>query len=814
MAKQLPAGARVVVIGGGIVGCSVAYHLTRLGWKDVILLERKFLTCGTTWAAAGLVGQLRATQALTRLATYGTTLYARLEEETGQHTGYTSNGSVMVAQTKDRVHEYERSRSMAKAFGVEMERISLDEAKRLWPLMHTDDLEAAYYFPQDGYTNPVDTAQALAIGARQGGALIFEEHEVTGLKVKNGRVTGVSCAQGDVDCEYVVNCAGMWARRLGEMVGVSLPLHAAEHMHIITEPIPGVAKSLPTLRDMDGYVYFREEVGGLLMGGFEPVAKPWGTKGIPDTFQFTELNDDWDQFGVFMEPAVRRCPVLGEAQVRHLTTVPESFTPDTAYMIGEAPGVKNFFVAAGMNSIGIASAGGAGRAVAEWMVNGAPTEDLWDVDVRRFFGWQRNKRYLRDRVVEAVGRLYSDHYPYRQPETSRGVRRSALHDRLAENGACCGVVAGWERANWFAPEGTPPRYEYSWERPNWFEYSAREHLAVRQNVGLYDLSSMAVFLLQGPDAEKTFQSLAANDVAVEPGRVVYTQLLNEKGGIEADVTATRLADDKYFVVTAGANETRDFDWISQHIPDDARAVLTNVSSGYAMLGLMGPRSREVLSRLTFDDLSDQALPYGRAAELDVAYARPLVVRMSYVGELGYELYIPTEFALNVFDAIMDAGREFGLRLVGLHAVDSLRLEKGYRHWGSDLTPDYTPYEAGLGFAVRLDKGDFIGREALVRQKEQGLTRKLCVFRLKDPEPLLFHDEPIYRDDRLLTTNTHGAYAHLLGGAVGMGYVQNPEGVDRDWIISGRYEIEVEGKLFEAEVYPGRPYDPRGERLRG
>lgn len=813
MAKQLPTHAQVVVIGGGIVGCSTAYHLTKLGWKDVVLLERRYLTCGTTWAAAGLVGQLRATHALTKLAAYGTQLYGRLEEETEQATGYTSNGSIMVAQTKDRVQEYERSMSMAKAFGVEMERISLAEAEKLWPLIYTGDLEAAYFFPKDGYTNPVDTAQALARGARLNGALIFEEHAVTGVSVKNGRVAGVTTDKGNIECEYVVNCAGMWARQLGEMNGVAIPLHAAEHMHIVTKPIEGVTKGLPTLRDMDGYVYFREEVGGLIMGGFEPVAKPWGAKGIPDNFQFTELNDDWEQFSVFMDPAVIRCPALETAEIRHLTVVPESFTPDTAYMIGEAPGLKNYFVAAGMNSVGIASAGGVGKAVAEWMVNGSPTEDLWDVDIRRFSGWQRNKFYLRDRVVEAVGRLYADHFPFRQPETARNVKRSVLHDRLAEKGACFGVVSGWERANWFAPKGVEPQYEYSWNRQNWFEYSAAEHLAVRRSVGVYDLSSMAVFLLQGRDAESVMQHIAANDVAVEPGRVVYTQLLNEKGGIEADITVTRLADDKYFIVTAGACETRDFDWIQRHIPSGAHAILTNVGSGYSMLGVMGPKSRELLSRLTFDDLANEAFPYGTAREIDVAYARPLAVRMSYVGELGWELYIPAEFSANVFDDLMAAGAEFDLKPVGLHAVDSLRLEKGYKHWGSDLTPDYTPYEAGLGFAVKLDKGNFIGRDALIKHKEAGLKRRLALFKLKDPGPLMYHDEPIFRNGELVSANTHGAYAHLLGAAVGMGYIENSEGIDRDWIMSGNYEIEIEGKLYPAEIYLDRPYDPKGEMLK-
>ena len=812
MAKELPGQAGVVVIGGGIVGCSTAYHLAKLGFKDVLLLERKVLTSGTTWAAAGLVGQLRATPALTRLATYGTKLYAGLEEETGQATGYRANGSIMVAGTKDRVHEYERSRAMARRFGIEMNRISKKEALELWPLLHVDDLEAIYYFPKDGTTSPVDVTQALAKGARLGGAKIFENVRVEGIDLKNKAVEAVVTDRGRIKCDYVVNCAGMWGREVGRMVGAAIPLLAAEHMHIVTKPLDGVYRDMPSLRDMDGFVYFREEVGGLMMGGFEPQAKPWGLSGIPVDFQFTELNEDWDHFSVFMDNAITRCPALARAEVRHLTSVPESFTPDTSYILGEAPGVKNFFAACGMNSVGIASAGGAGKAVAEWIAQGYPTEDLWDVDIRRFHSWQINANYLHHRTTEAVGNLYALHWPFKQPRTSRGARRSAFHDRLAERGACFGVVAGWERANWFAPQGVEPKYEYSWGRQNWFEHSAREHLAVRNGVGVYDLSSMAVFLMQGPDSGKVLQRICANNVAVPKGKAVYTQLLNDRGGIEADLTVTRLEEDEYFMVTAGAGETRDFDWIRRNIPQGARAWLTNVSSAYSMLGVMGPKSRELLSALTPEDLSNQAFPFATAKKIDLGLARPLALRMSYVGELGWELYIPAEFSLNVWEALTEAGERFGLKPVGLHALDSLRLEKGYKHWGSDIVPDDTPLEAGLGFAVKLDKVDFLGREALLRQKEKGLNRRLALFSLDDPEPLLYHDEPIFRNGQLVSANTHGAYGHLLGRSLGMGWLEK-EGINEDWILSGKYEIDVEGEMVPATVHLAPPLDPRGERLR-
>jgi 4-methylaminobutanoate oxidase (formaldehyde-forming) len=813
MSKQIPEHAQVVIIGGGIVGCSVAYHLTKLNWKDVVLLERKALTSGTTWAAAGLVGQLWATSSLTKLAQYGTELYARLEQETGQHTGFDKCGSLRVAQTKERKSEYDRSIAMARAFGIEMEEISFEEARRMWPFLYTDDLEAVYYQPNDAKTNPVDTAQALARGARMGGAKIFEDVKVTDIHLQKGAVCAVSTDLGKINCEIVVNCGGMWAREIGKLVGVSVPLHAAEHMHIVTTPIEGVPKDLPVLRDMDGYIYFREETGGMLMGGFEPIAKPWGMKGIPEQFAFTELNEDWDQFQIFMDNAIKRCPILETAQVRHLTVVPESFTPDNAYMLGEAPGVKNFFVAAGMNSVGIASAAGSGKALAQWIDQGYPEEDLWSVDIRRFYGWQANPRYLYDRTTEAVGLLYADHWPFNQRTTARNVRRPPFHDRLAQRGACFGEVAGWERANWFAPQGVKAGYVYSWGRQNWFEYSAAEHMAVRENVGVYDLSSMAKFLVQGRDSLAELQRICGNNLDVPDGKVVYTQFINQRGGIEADVTVTRLNEDRYFIVTPGATGTRDFDWIRRHLREEAHAFLTDVTSAYTMLAVMGPRARDLLSTLTDADLSNEAFPFATAQQIDVAYARPIVMRMSFVGELGWELYIPTEFSNNVFDTLMREGEKFDLKLVGLHALDSLRLEKGYRHWGADITPDDTPFEAGLGFCVKLDKGDFIGKDALVKQTELGLTRKLVIFTLEDPEPLLYHDEPILRNGVKVSENTHGAYAHFLGSAIGMGYLENPDEIDDEWILSGKYQIDVEGKLIAARVHLNAPYDPESKRVR-
>lgn len=813
MPKKLPTHSQVIIIGGGIVGCSVAYHLTKLGWNDLVLLERKQLTSGTTWAAAGLIAQLRASREMTNLAKYGTQLYARLEQETGQATGYRTTGALGVARTDDRRREWLRGAAMARAFGIEMVEISKKEARDLVPLLNTDDLVSIFYLPKDSQTNPVDTTMALAKGAKMGGARILERVKVTGILQKHGAVRGVKTDQGDMACEYVVLCGGMWSRQLGKMAGVGLPLHAAEHMHMITKPIEGVEKGMPTVRDFDGYVYFREEGGGLLMGGFEPKAKPWGMKGIPEHFMFTELQEDWDQFEIFMAGGLNLFPCLETAEVRHLSVVPESFTPDNAYMLGEIPGVKNLFVACGMNSVGIASAAGAGKALAQWIDQGYPEEDLWAVDVRRFYPWQQNDRYLHDRTIEAVGLLYAHHYPFLQRRTARPVLQSPLHDRLARQGACFGMVAGWERANWFAPQGVEPEYEYVWGRQNWFYFAREEHMAVREGVGIYDLTSMHKFLLQGRDAEAVLQKTCANDLAVPPGKVVYTQLLNERGGIEADLTVTRMAEDRHLIVTGVATGVRDFDWIQRHIPGEAHAVLTDVTHGYVMVAVMGPGSRDLLQGLTDADLSNEAFPYGTAREIDLAYARPWALRISYVGELGWELYIPTAFAGGVFDALLAEGKKWGLRLVGLHGVDSLRLEKGYRHWGSDITPDHTPLEAGLAFGVKFQKGDFIGRNALMQLRESGLTRRLVLFTLDDPEPLLYHDEPIYRDGELVSLVTHGAYGYLLGCSMGMGYLENPEGIDDDWIMAGKYEIDVEGRRVPAKVHLKAPYDPDGKRLR-
>ncbi len=814
MTAAFPTQARIVIVGGGIVGCSLAYHLAKRGATDVVLLERRQLTCGTTWHAAGLVGQLRATQNLTRLAQYTANLYRSLGEETGQATGFKQTGSLAVASHGERFEELRRGAAMARSFGLEVEVLTPREAQDLWSLAEARDLVGAVYLPKDGQTNPVDTTQALAKGAKSRGVRIFEETPVTAILQRNGAAVGVATPKGEIKAEVVVNCGGMWARDLAAAAGVTVPLHAAEHFYVVTEPIAKLPGNLPVLRDPDSRAYFKEDAGKLLLGWFEAVAKPWGTDGIPESFCFDQLPEDLEHIEPLMERAMHRVPVLAETGIQLFFNGPESFTPDDRYLLGEAPELKNFFVAAGFNSIGIQSAGGAGKVLADWILDGHPPMDLWDVDIRRAMPFQRNRRYLRDRTVETLGLLYDMHWPFRQVVSARGVRKSALHDRLAVAGACFGELAGWERPNWFAPKGVKPEYRYSYGRQNWFEHSAVEHKAVREAVGLFDQSSFAKYVLEGPDAERVIDGISAATVAVAPGRVVYTQWLNERGGIEADLTVTREREDRYLIVTSAASQTRDLAWLRRHIPGDARAVAVDVTSAYAVLSVMGPRSRELLATLTDADLSNAGFPFATSREIDLAYARVRATRITYVGELGWELYIPTEFAAGVYDALVAEGARFGLCHAGYHALNSLRIEKAYRHWGHDITEEDTPLEAGLGFAVALKKPGFIGRDALLRQKEAGLTRRLVTFALDDPDRMLYHNEPIWRDGRLAGRITSGMYGHTVGAAIGLGYVAD-EGrvVPDDFVTSGRFEIEIAGDRIPARAALGPLYDPKSERVK-
>lgn len=812
---NLPKSAQVVIIGGGIMGCSLAYHLTLRGWKDVVLLERKRLTSGTTWHAAGLVGQLGATHNITRLAQYTTELYSELERETDQNTGYRQIGSIAIASNEERFEELRRGASMARCFGLEVNILSAKEAGDLWPLMSTDDLVGAVHLPKDGQTNPVDTTQALAKGARVRGAKIFENTVVTDILVKNGRASGVRTKDGEIAAEFVVNCGGMWARELGAKAGTTVPLHAAEHFYVVTEPIPEVKKHLPVLRDGDACTYFKEDAGKLLVGWFEPIAKPWGMQGIPENFEFDTLPDDIEHIEPLLEAAIRRVPILAKTGIQLFFNGPESFTPDGRYMLGETPEVQNLFVGAGFNSIGMRSAGGAGKVLADWIIDGHPPMDLWDVDVRRAMPFQSNRKYLRHRTAETLGLVYAMHWPFRQPGTARGVRRSALHDRLLTRGACFGEVAGWERPNWFAPKGQEARYEYSYGRQNWFEYSAQEHRAVRERVGLFDQSSFAKFLLEGDDAESVLNRICANNISVPVGRIVYTQWLNERGGIEADLTITREGLKRFLIVTAAATQVRDFAWLNRHIPEGTRAFAVDVSSAYSVLGVMGPKSRELLSKVTDADLSNSAFPFATSQVIDFGYAKIRASRITYVGELGWELYIPTEFVQGVYDSLIEEGSAFDMRLAGYHAMNSLRMEKGYRHWGHDITDEDTPLEAGLGFAVAWSKSQgFIGREALQRQKEVGLKRRMVHVALNDPAVLLYHNEPIWLAGKLVGRVTSGMFGHTIGTSLGLGYIENSKGiVDASFLESGKLEVEVAGIRIPARASLRPFYDPNNHRVK-
>ena len=812
--SELPKQANVVVVGGGVIGCSIAYHLAKLGFSDVILLERQQLTSGTTWHAAGLVGQLRSSINMTKLAKYTRELYRGLEDETGQATGYRQSGSISIATNNERFEELKRNASMAKVFDLEVNVIDVDEIVERYPLIHSADLLGGIHIPTDGYANAVDISQALAKGARANGAQIFQNTKVTKILHDTRKVTGVSTPAGDVTADVVVLCGGMWTRDLAASIGVNVPLHACEHYYALFESVEGLDPNLPVLRDYDACTYYKYDAGKLMVGAFEPAAKPWGMDGIAEDFCFDEIAGDFDHFEPVLADAMERIPALQNAGLQKFFCGPESFTPDVRYHLGQAPELDNCYVSAGLNSIGLQSAGGIGKVMSEWIRDGRPPVDLWEVDVRRNMPFQGNRKYLRERVSESLGLLYATHWPYRQYATARGARKSALHDRLAAAGACHGEAFGWERPNWYAPAGVEPTYAYSYGRQNWFEYSAAEHKAVRENVGLFDQSSFAKFRLEGRDSMRILNRVCANDIDKRPGRLVYTQWLNERGGIEADLTVTRLSETAFLIVTAAETEVRDFYWLQKHIPDDANCVLTNVTSAMGTISVMGPRSRELLQSLTPADLSDEAFPFATSQEIELGYAIVRASRITFVGELGWELYVPTEFMLGVYDEIVAAGRSFGLVHAGYHALNSLRIEKAYRHWSHDITDEDTPLEAGLGFTLRFDKaGGFIGREALLEQQQQGVTRQLLQFRLTDPEPLLYHNEPIWRDGELVGHVTSGAYGHSLGGCVGLGYVQRRDGEDIADMVSCAYEIEVAGHRAAAEASLRPMYDPGNERIR-
>lgn len=815
--NDLPDRAQVVIIGGGIMGASVAYHLTRLGRTDIALIEQGQLSSGTTWHAAGLVGQLRASEGGTRLVQYSAQLYSELEQETGLATGFKRCGGVTVARTEDRMIQLRRTAATAESYGLECELISPARAKELYPVLAIGDLVGAIWLPGDGTANPVDVTASLARGARDRGARVFERTRVLGFDQEGGRVTGVVTDRGTVEAEVVVNCAGQWAKAVGALAGVNVPLHSAEHFYVVSEQIEGVHTDLPILRDPDGYTYFKEEVGGLVIGGFEPEAKPWvAPDQLPYPFEFQLLDEDWDHFSILMESALQRIPALHHTGIRKFYNGPESFTPDNQFILGEAPELGNFFVGAGFNSLGIASGGGAGRALAEWIVEGEPTSDLTAVDIRRFATFNGNNQWLHDRVGEILGLHYNVPWPNRELATARPFRRSPAYHLLERAGALFGSKMGWERPNVFAPAGEECRLDYTWGKPNWLPWSIHEQQRTRNAVAVFDETSFGKLLLTGRDSEALLQRLCTADVAVPVGRAVYTGMLNERGGYEADVTVTRLAVDRYLLVTSSASVVRDLVWLERHIGRDEHVAVVDVSSSFAVYGVMGPQSRTLLQRLTRADLSDETFPFATSREIDLGHSTVRATRITYVGELGWELYVPTEFAVGVYEDLMAAGADLSVTNAGYYAINSLRLDKGYRAFGPELTPDHNPVEAGLRFTCKLGTDiDFVGRRAVEQVVADGPCRRLVSFRLEDPDPMMWGGELVLRDGEPAGQVTSAAWSDTFGVSVGLAYLWRPDRgpVTTEHVTSGTYAVDVGGGIHLADVGLRAPFDPSNERVR-
>lgn len=807
--------AKVVIIGGGVIGCSVAYHLSKLGWSDVVLLERKQLTSGTTWHAAGLIGQLRASANMTKLAKYTQELYFDLEKETGVSTGFKRVGSISVALTNERMEELKRSAAMARAFGVDVEEISPREIQKRYPHINLERVVGGVFLGKDGQGDPANIALALAKGARQLGAKIHERVTVKKVFKNQNKVTGLEWidqngGRGHIACEEIVNCAGMWGHSVGKMLGANIPLHACEHFYIVTEPIAELAQ-LPVLRVPDECAYYKEDAGKMLLGAFEPNAKPWGMSGISDDFEFDQLPEDFEHFEPILKMAINRLPMLEKAGIHTFFNGPESFTPDDAYHLGRTPEMENVWVAAGFNSIGIQSAGGAGMALAQWMQDKEKPFDLGDVDISRMQPFQGNKKYLFERSKETLGLLYADHFPFRQKESARGVRRTPFHEHLKSKGAVFGEVAGWERANWFSFDGQHDEYVYSWKRQNWFENSAKEHMAVRENVGLYDMSTFGKIRVEGEDAERFLNYLCGANLSVDIGKIVYTQFLNSKGGIEADVTVTRLSETIYLIVTPAATRLADETWLRRN-QKDYNVVITDITAAEGVLALMGPNSRALLSSVSPNNFDNEINPFGTAQVIEIGMGLARAHRVSYVGELGWELYISSDQCAHIFETIIDAGSDHDLKLCGMHMMDSCRIEKAYRHFGHDITCEDHVLEAGLGFAVDTDKPDFIGKKAVIDKREVGLEKRLVQFQLTEPEPLLYHNEPIIRDGEIVGYISSGNYGHKLGGAIGMGYIPC-EGESPEELLSSKFEIDVSGTICAAKASLKPLYDPLSKRTK-
>jgi len=818
MSIELPSKASVVVIGGGVTGSSVAYHLARLGWTDVVQLERKQFSCGTTWHAAGLIGTMRANENHAKLAEYSMSVLRELEQETGQSTGFRQVGSLSIAHSAGRFEELKRVASMNNAFGItQVDIISPGEIKNLYPFLETDDLLGGSWVPHDGFASPVDVTMAFVKGARKHGAHCIEGVTVADVLIKDGRVTGVTTDYGDIKADYVVNCGGMWARNLGRQSGVNIPLHACEHYYAVTEKIPDLPDDLPVMRDHDKCAYYKQDAGSLLVGAFEKHARSWGQDGIPADFCFDELEGHMEeQLMPVLEDAMARVPMLQQTGWRKFFCGPESFTPDDQFHMGEAPEVKNYFVAAGLNSIGIQSSGGLGKALAEWIIGGYPPLDMWGNDIRRMYPFQGTQYYLENRVTETLGLLYDNHWPYRQMETARDIRHSPVHEKLIAHNACFGEAAGWERPNWFAPQGIEPEYQYSFGKQNWFAYSAEEHKAARNGVVLFDQSSFSKYTVQGKDACSVLQRICSANIDVNPGKMVYSHWLNDRGGIEADLTVTRLSENEFFIVSGAAVTGKDLDWLRRNIASDAHCFIHDVTNAWSVFGVMGPHSRAFLSDAIACDFSTEHFPFGAVADIEVGGAVGRAARVSYVGELGWEIYLPVDQARHGFDWLVNNGQSHGLKMAGMHALDSCRIEKKFVHLGHDIGDEDTPLECGLSFVCDMNKDiAFIGHDAIARQKDTDSWKgkRLVQFLLQDPEVMLYHHEPIIRDGKMVGHLTSGNYGHTLGGSVGLGYVYENDGVTREYIEAGKFEIEVGGIRVPATASLSALYDPKAERMR-
>ena len=814
MSNSFPTHADVVVIGGGIIGCSTAYHLARDYKLSVVLLEQNKLTSGSTWHAAGLVGQLRSSASITQVLKYSVDLYKKLDVETGLETGWKMTGCLRLATTENRWTEYKRLATTAQSFGMDMHLLSPAEVKKMWPLMNVDDLVGASFLPTDGQASPSDIAQSLAKGARMHGATLIEGARVTSLEIKEGRVVSVKTTLGKITCEKVVNCGGQWARQIGAMAGVSVPLQPVKHQYVITDKINGLAKDVATIRDPDRRTYFKEEVGGLVFGGYEPDPIAWTQGDVPSNFEFQLFEDDFDHFEQHMEQALARVPALEHTGIKKMINGPESFTPDGNFILGAAPELKNFYVGAGFNAFGIASGGGAGWVLADWVAKDEAPMDLWVVDIRRFSDLHKNRKWTAERTLEAYGKHYTVGYPHEEYQSGRPFIVSPLYDRLKKLNACFGSKLGWERPSWFAPAGTSPRDIYSMGRQNWFATVGEEHRCVRERVGVFDQSSFAKYELKGKDSEEALNWICANNISRAPGKLTYTQLLNSKGGIECDLTIARLADDHFYIVTGTGFRTHDFAWIVDHIKPGLEAKLTDITEQYGTLSVMGPNSRAVLQSLTKADMSNAAFKFGEVKRIDIAGHILRALRVTYVGELGWELHMPISATGDVFDAVMAAGKAYGIAPVGYRALESLRLEKGYRAWSSDITPNDTPLHAGLGWAVKMKSNQpFMGREALEKISQAPLSKMLAVFTTEREDIVLSGRETILRDGKIAGYLTSGGYGYTVGRPIGFGYVRNPEGVTEDYVMNGYYELVVAKEIVKANIYLQPIYDPLNQRVK-